>query len=113
MEKDLSGLELIKKLSLERPQTGLYFAVKDEKDVAHIMASGNYVAKFENEIDAQYTALAVNNFYSVCEALEQSHKLIKWLQIKYITMEKRDDHAATRTTIALSSIEKALNNIKL
>lgn len=103
MEKDLSGLGLIKKLSLERPQTGLYFAVKDEKDVAHIMASGNYVAKFENEIDAQYTALAVNNFSSVCEVLNEMKMAI----------ELTNGKNSSIVEVQLNKINQALNNIKL
>ena len=114
MENNLKGLELVKELNSKRTQGEWicqreYIGVPSER-VTHFDGTAS---DEQDAINAQYTALAVNNFASVVDALNESHRLIKYLQIKYITMAKEDDHAATRTVKGLAKIEKALNNIKL
>jgi hypothetical protein len=118
----LTGIELVKELNSKRTQGewGKIHIVRDNingykdfKEVCVRAANNCHLATFggvdrfyeiETEANAQYTALAVNNFAKVTELLGKAQKVMEEVKIAHPTMFGSE---------VLNEIRQALNNIKL
>jgi hypothetical protein len=130
MKNNLKGLELVKELNSKRTQGE--WKVRNEREVKLTYADGRVVtdgieidlqqepsnrnivtftknAKFKNETiaNAQYTALAVNNFASVVDALND---LLE--HCKFIPKETFTEDGKAHFQYTLNQAKEALNKIK-
>lgn len=98
MNTETTTLPLWKELNEKRSSKEyiVRYSLNDKKTVNISDELGLPIANFENSFEAQYTALAVNNFAKVCEALEEM-----------INAEFTDELVA-----ATLKAKQVLNNIK-